>query len=1187
MLLSMAFVNTALAQKWTPSSPENGGTYYLYNVGKRGFLVGNNNRPTTGPVPLQPVILQYSADGSTGNGDAFKIDTHLLRNNGGADQWMVENWDDDYIYIDVNNDHNMHFPWRFEPVEDATGVYHIVITGGTDEGRRLEMDSRNNGVRNLDDRLAAQYARSTRESSAGGNLVGKNDQWMLVTPEDYQASIAGHTDYTNKVGKAQADWLGASEFGTAVTVTTADGVTTGIPAFYGSSEAGEKISQTVAGLDNGIYEVRLFAHSHNERADHGTSAPGTAVTGYPEAAYVFAESGDSHVQTYIDARGRDPLGWTKAEFYTPYTLSDVVVKNGQIKMGLGLSVNNTTQWQAIQIYSLVRTGDLPQDEVIEGEEIRLAEAIARAKAMAENALPLAMKEALNGTETTYVASEIESSGTQEEILAKFSEANEAINALISDAETLLVPFACYRQVYLGVEAIKAQTSVYTDEGGVQTGILDAAVATANEAANASLTSEAIDAARASIVGAVGVFIKATNTPGQYFDLTSLLINPGFEMSRDTGWSYSHNGGGFNYMTRDTFHCVEFFNCTYDLHQTLGNMPGGYYKVSVNGHYRPNNENYPAEHIQENVDGYLYITGGTPVALQVLRNNVTSITTIHNQMDNGEYLNTAKSYVADDNSSISIGVKCETQRREFSWTLIDDFKLYYSVEDIDVYLEPYNEALANAQAVDTDQPMNALEKADLLEAITADETLDKTNVAAIEDATATLQTRTQAALSSIAAYAEAYNALQRIRMEMDNTNLVTPEALALFEGYFTAYENGTFTDDEASGLMRRTFRDGVNREPANTIDEYLLSAWKEGETQMQNYDGKIYINTWSTEADVPGFERPFYEFADGWPGSTAAHTFTASLDNLEPGVYKVDIWVRTQLNGNNAGVPEGITLQLNDGRKVDVRGEASGNFRSGLYSVYGNVATDGALTFKLDIASASYGTWLSFKNVHYSKVEDLAAVTIDENITYTPEAKVADVTLIRTFNPNAWNTLVLPFEVNDVKEVFGADTQVKKYTGATETDDLYTLNFEDIDYIPANTPVFIYGVNNASPYLFDFASIEEGEPVAADANISFVGSYADRITLEPGSFFIASDNNLYKVGETSTVTLRGTRGYFKPAEGVEVKRLGMSVDGEATSINILEEGISTSDGEIYNISGQRLSKPQKGINIVNGKKIFIK
>jgi hypothetical protein len=27
------------------------------------------------------------------------------------------------------------------------------------------------------------------------------------------------------------------------------------------------------------------------------------------------------------------------------------------------------------------------------------------------------------------------------------------------------------------------------------------------------------------------------------------------------------------------------------------------------------------------------------------------------------------------------------------------------------------------------------------------------------------------------------------------------------------------------------------------------------------------------------------------------------------------------------------------------------------------------------------------------------------------------------------------------------------------------------------------------------------------------------------------------------------------------------------------------GEIYNISGQRLSKPQKGINIVNGRKVL--
>ena len=33
--------------------------------------------------------------------------------------------------------------------------------------------------------------------------------------------------------------------------------------------------------------------------------------------------------------------------------------------------------------------------------------------------------------------------------------------------------------------------------------------------------------------------------------------------------------------------------------------------------------------------------------------------------------------------------------------------------------------------------------------------------------------------------------------------------------------------------------------------------------------------------------------------------------------------------------------------------------------------------------------------------------------------------------------------------------------------------------------------------------------------------------------------------------------------------------------------ATNDGAIYNLAGQRLSKPQRGLNIIGGKKVLIK
>ena len=41
---------------------------------------------------------------------------------------------------------------------------------------------------------------------------------------------------------------------------------------------------------------------------------------------------------------------------------------------------------------------------------------------------------------------------------------------------------------------------------------------------------------------------------------------------------------------------------------------------------------------------------------------------------------------------------------------------------------------------------------------------------------------------------------------------------------------------------------------------------------------------------------------------------------------------------------------------------------------------------------------------------------------------------------------------------------------------------------------------------------------------------------------------------------------------------------ATSINDIDNERRTIGNAIYNLSGQRLSKPQRGLNIINGKKV---
>ena len=87
-------------------------------------------------------------------------------------------------------------------------------------------------------------------------------------------------------------------------------------------------------------------------------------------------------------------------------------------------------------------------------------------------------------------------------------------------------------------------------------------------------------------------------------------------------------------------------------------------------------------------------------------------------------------------------------------------------------------------------------------------------------------------------------------------------------------------------------------------------------------------------------------------------------------------------------------------------------------------------------------------------------------------------------------------------------------------------------------------------------------------------------------YVVSNSTLYQV--TSDVNVKAYRGYFTvdTTGGVGVKNFVLDFgNGETTSIEALES--ETRDKVIYNLAGQRVQKAQKGIFIVNGKKVVIK
>ena len=102
-----------------------------------------------------------------------------------------------------------------------------------------------------------------------------------------------------------------------------------------------------------------------------------------------------------------------------------------------------------------------------------------------------------------------------------------------------------------------------------------------------------------------------------------------------------------------------------------------------------------------------------------------------------------------------------------------------------------------------------------------------------------------------------------------------------------------------------------------------------------------------------------------------------------------------------------------------------------------------------------------------------------------------------------------------------------------------------------------------------------------------GVYAD--TKAPVGSYVLQNNNdrigFYQVVRNQQPTVKANRCYLTaPAAGVKAFFFS---DDEATGIEMVNGQWSMVNGPVYNLAGQRLGKMQKGINIVNGKKVLVK
>ncbi len=197
-----------------------------------------------------------------------------------------------------------------------------------------------------------------------------------------------------------------------------------------------------------------------------------------------------------------------------------------------------------------------------------------------------------------------------------------------------------------------------------------------------------------------------------------------------------------------------------------------------------------------------------------------------------------------------------------------------------------------------------------------------------------------------------------------------------------------------------------------------------------------------------------------------------------------------------------------------------------------------------------------------------------------DAPVAEVVYKRSL-ANNWGTMCLPFDVTS-----NADVQYYQLKSMNES----AMTFTPVETVAAGTPV-VFRTDVSSMELSETDAVlkpaRKWSAGLAGRNWSLRGTYVTK-TIDPS----VGDNDIYYISRNRFVygdvpfKVAAYRAYFETPRSADGKVFVYGIDVDTTDIDFVENADGTVT-VIYDMEGRRLNEMRKGINIINGKKIFVK
>lgn len=587
-------------------------------------------------------------------------------------------------------------------------------------------------------------------------------------------------------------------------------------------------------------------------------------------------------------------------------------------------------------------------------------------------------------------------------------------------------------------------------------------------------------------------------------------------------------------------CAESWHSNFTLSQTLADAPAGIYALTAQGFYGQDgsdNEHLPVFYANDATQTFPLKTGSE-----------ASMTAASQSFSAGKYTIEPLVFELKEGETLTIGAKLEGNTS--LWCIWDNFTLTYygkntTIEDVkaESLRKQVDDLREKAFSLFNETEVESV-KAVLENAINSTESVS--GAEAINNAIATLK----AAIDKAEASLDAKTKLAKMKELIDATNVYTAEAKnEYYDQWEVKYLDGTITKAEAAALQDPFLVTGWRN--SVTVDNFLLSAW---DTNPDFQDAAYYINTWSTEGDNDGsnFKVPFFEY---FGNPLPAKTLTATMNSLEPGKYDVTAWVRVAPADKTAETANGVTLQLNEGEAVDVcTGEQfdcdAERFFIKEVTATGVVAEDGVLKIMFNVAEGNNIHWLSFKNVKFEKVEE-------QFNEYKYEGYVAIAT---TVQGNVQSPVTTAPQTLTITE--------------TETEGSVKIGFSGFTATlpPTAFPAFDFYATKAEKTQ-SYTSVEGSKISWEDGmirtfNINATGTQKD-IETTPRFVLNLFQNPMMLIYVVFAATEDEAKEHITIATGIQ------NVKTDANSKTI------------YNLNGQKVSKAQKGLFIINGKKVVIK